>query len=96
MYQIAASQAFLRCVFLGASVVGKPGQGNGEFQTPHGLSVDPRVERPVLTVADRGNRRIQTFTLDSNPLKTMKDEEHMRMPLQLPYAWPVDSVRRSG
>ena len=60
--------------------VGKPGQGDGEFQTPHGLWVDSRGGTPLLTVADRGNRRIQIFTLDGAHLKTIKDEEHMRMP----------------
>jgi sugar lactone lactonase YvrE len=64
--------------FLGE--VGKPGQGDGEFQTPHGLWVDPRGKTPVLAVADRGNRRIQTFTLDGSHLKTIKDEQQMRMP----------------
>ena len=64
--------------FLGE--VGKPGPGDGEFQTPHGLWVDPRGEKPLLTVADRGNKRIQTFMLDGTHLQTIKDEEHMRMP----------------
>src|SRR5205085_1923966 len=59
--------------------VGKRGQGDGEFQTPHGLWVDDRGKTPILTVADRGNRRIQTFTLDGTHLKTLKDEEHVRM-----------------
>jgi len=60
--------------------VGKRGQSDGEFQTPHGLWVDERGKTPILTVADRGNRRIQTFTLDGTHLKTLKDEEHVRMP----------------
>ena len=34
----------------------------------------------MLTVADRGNRRIQTFSLDGSHLKTIQDEDHMRMP----------------
>ena len=62
------------------SEVGKPGAGDGEFHTPHGLWVDPRGETPLLTVADRGNRRIQTFTLEGGHLKTLKDEKLMRMP----------------
>jgi hypothetical protein len=64
----------------GVSKVGKPGQGDGEFQTPHGLWVDPRGDTPILTVADRGNRRIHTFTLKGAHLKTIKNEEHIRMP----------------
>jgi hypothetical protein len=34
----------------------------------------------VLVVADRGNRRIQTFSLDGGHLRTIKDEAHLRMP----------------
>jgi hypothetical protein len=68
----------LEGVFLGE--VGKPGHGEAEFDTPHGLWIDARGEKPVLTVADRGNRRIQTFALDGVHLRTIKDEERMRMP----------------
>ena len=62
--------------FLGE--VAKPGEGDGELQTPHGLWIDPRGEKPLLTVADRGNRRIQTFTLEGAHLRTIKNE--VRMP----------------
>jgi hypothetical protein len=65
-------------VFLGE--IGRPGKADGEFETPHGLWVDTRGTEPVLVVADRGNRRIQTFTLDGTHLRTIKDEAHMRMP----------------
>jgi hypothetical protein len=64
--------------FLGE--VGQPGHGDGEFETPHGLWIDPRGEKPVLAVADRGNRRIQTFSLDGSHLRTIKDESRLRMP----------------
>jgi hypothetical protein len=64
--------------FLGE--VGKPGRGDGELDTPHGLWLDTRGEKPLLVVADRGNRRIQTFTLDGAHLRTIKDEAHLRMP----------------
>jgi hypothetical protein len=64
--------------FLGE--IGKPGHGDGEIDNPHGQWVDPRGETPVLVIADRGNRRIQTFTLDGAHLKTVKDEAHLRMP----------------
>jgi hypothetical protein len=65
-------------VFLGE--IGKPGAGDGEFATPHGLWIDTRGAEPVLVVADRGNHRIQTFTLEGKHLRTVKDEEHMRLP----------------
>jgi hypothetical protein len=64
--------------FLGE--IGRPGRGDGEFDTPHGLWVDARGTEPVLLVADRGNRRIQTFGLDGGHLATLKDEAHLRMP----------------
>ena len=60
--------------------VGQPGREDGEFDTPHGLFVDRRAAGPVLVVADRGNRRLQTFTLDGKHLKTIKNEARLRMP----------------
>jgi DNA-binding beta-propeller fold protein YncE len=40
---------------------GKKGSGPGEFDTPHGLVLDPQGR---LLVADRGNSRIQVFDQD--------------------------------
>ena len=40
---------------------GKKGSGPGEFDTPHGLVLDPQGH---LLVADRGNSRIQVFDQD--------------------------------
>jgi hypothetical protein len=64
--------------FLGE--IGRPGHGDGEFDTPHGLFVDTRGEQPRLVIADRGNRRVQTFSLDGAHLQTIKDDSHIRMP----------------
>jgi len=50
---------------------GKLGKEPGEFHCPHGLMVDLRGKSPVLLVADRGNRRIQTLNLDGQPLGTV-------------------------
>lgn len=46
------------------------GLGNqpGQLSTPHGVFVDTRGAEPGLIVADRENRRIQTFTLDGKHL----------------------------
>jgi hypothetical protein len=60
--------------------VGQPGHGDGEFDTPHGLFVDTRGEQPRLVIADRGNRRVQTFSLDGAHLQTIKDDSRLRMP----------------
>jgi hypothetical protein len=40
------------------------GNGDGQLDCPHGLWVDTRAEPPLLVVADRGNRRLQRFTLE--------------------------------
>jgi hypothetical protein len=42
---------------------GGKGTGKGELDCPHGLIVDERGSSPVLLVADRSNKRLQTFTL---------------------------------
>jgi hypothetical protein len=64
--------------FLGE--IAKPGHADAELDNPHGQWVDPRGDKPLLVIADRGNRRIQTFTLDGAHLKTIKDETRLRMP----------------
>ncbi len=43
---------------------GGPGKEAGQLSCPHGLIVDTRGKTPILLVADRGNARLQTFTLD--------------------------------
>jgi hypothetical protein len=60
--------------------IGRPGHGDGEFDTPHGQWVDTRGPEPVLVVADRGNRRLQTFTPEGRHLRTISNEPSLRMP----------------
>ena len=43
---------------------GGKGKEAGQLDCPHGIAVDLRSGKPILTVADRGNARIQRFTLD--------------------------------
>jgi hypothetical protein len=43
---------------------GGKGKEPGRLDCPHGIAIDARAAQPVLTVADRGNHRIQNFTLD--------------------------------
>jgi len=64
--------------FLGE--VGAPGHGDGEFDTPHGLYLDGRGKESVLVIADRGNRRLQTFDLSGKHLRTVKDDPRLRLP----------------
>jgi hypothetical protein len=48
---------------------GGKGKEPGQLDCPHGLTVDTRnAHAPILMVADRSNRRIQTFTLDGQHL----------------------------
>jgi len=42
---------------------GGKGKDPEQLDCPHGLAVDMRGESPVLVVADRGNNRLQRFTL---------------------------------
>src|SRR5580704_16343460 len=39
------------------------GKDPGKLDCPHGIAVDMRTGSPILTIADRGNNRIQRFTL---------------------------------
>jgi hypothetical protein len=43
---------------------GGPGKEAGQLSCPHGIFVDMRGPDPILTVADRSNKRLQRFTLD--------------------------------
>jgi hypothetical protein len=48
---------------------GEPGQGPGEFNTPHSIAADAQDH---IYVADRGNRRIQVFDHDGKFLREIK------------------------
>jgi len=60
------------------STIGEPGARAGELACPHGLWLDERGEEPLLAVADRGNRRIQYFSLDGKHVSFVTDG--MRQP----------------
>lgn len=64
--------------FLGE--IARSGTGDGELKSPHGQWVDTRGRDPVLVIADRGNRRLQTFTLEGRHLRTIQHGEDLRMP----------------
>jgi hypothetical protein len=64
--------------FLGE--VGRPGHADGEFDTPHGLFIDARGKEPLLVIADRGNRRVQTFSSSGEHLKTVQQDPKLRLP----------------
>lgn len=53
---------------------GGVGSEHGKLNCPHGIWVDTRRPTPVLLVADRGNFRIQSFSLDGKPLGFVTEE----------------------
>jgi hypothetical protein len=56
------------------SCFGGPGEGEGKFNTPHGLWVDTRSDgEPTLVVTDRANNRVQVLSLAGEHLRTMPD-----------------------
>jgi len=48
--------------------LGTPGIGPGQFDCPHGISLEGSPESPLLCVADRGNGRVQWLDLRGRPL----------------------------
>ena len=52
------------------------GQGSepGRLNCPHGISVDLRGSEPEIYVADRGNNRIQVFTLEGQHKRFILDD----------------------
>ncbi|RAP76920.1 6-bladed beta-propeller [Paenibacillus montanisoli] len=61
------------------------GQGSepGQMNCPHGISIDLRGNEPEIYVADRGNNRIQVFTLDGQHKRFIVDD--MDMPCSFYY-----------
>ncbi len=54
------------------SAFGAHGEGDGQFNLPHGLWVDARPGRePSVAVADRVNARLQWFDLEGKHLETL-------------------------
>ncbi len=56
---------------------------------PQGIGVDTRGKTPILTVADRGNARIQRFQLDGTPLDFV---DGTKMPCNFHYFRNGDTV----
>jgi sugar lactone lactonase YvrE len=48
---------------------GGPGKEAGQLNCPHGIILDDRGAAPILAVADRGNNRIQNFTLEGKHIE---------------------------
>ncbi|WP_246320224.1 hypothetical protein [Paenibacillus qinlingensis] len=56
---------------------GGKGSELGQFKCPHGISIDLRRSEPEIYVADRGNHRIQVFTLDGLFIRSLDDDLDM-------------------
>ncbi|MDG2381693.1 MAG: peptidase [Pirellulaceae bacterium] len=55
------------------SCFGGPGEGQGKFNTPHGLWIDDRGQGdPTLVVTDRAHHTVQLLDLDGNHLQTLE------------------------
>lgn len=57
---------------------GGKGKEIGKLACPHGISVNLRGAEPELYVADRGNHRIQVFSMEGKPKRVI--DENMDMP----------------
>jgi hypothetical protein len=57
---------------------GGPGSEPGKLNNPHGIWVDTRAKTPAVVVADRGNKRLQIFSLDGLHAGFVTDD--MRLP----------------
>ena len=55
------------------SKFGGPGEGNGRFNTPHGIWLDQRGggNEPPVVVCDRANNTVQILTLEGTHLQTL-------------------------
>src|SRR5215831_1329461 len=47
------------------------GKGDDQLDCPHGLWVDLRGDKSLLVVTDRGNSRLQRFTLEGKPVDSI-------------------------
>lgn len=53
------------------------GKGDDQVDCPHGLWIDTRAEMPVLVVTDRGNSRLQRFTLEGKHIDSISGTSKM-------------------
>jgi hypothetical protein len=54
------------------SCFGGPGDGDGKFDTPHGLWIDDRGDKPLLVVTDRAHHTLQYLHLDGTHVRTQE------------------------
>jgi len=62
------------------SCFGGPGNGQGKFDTPHGIWIDNRPGRePAIVICDRAHHTLQYLTLDGQYIETLEG-----------YGWPAN------
>jgi len=66
------------------SSFGGKGSGEGQLDNPHGIKVDTRGPQPLVLVSDRGNSRLQYFTLDGKHVRFVQGD--LRKPCTT-YQW---------
>ena len=55
------------------SKFGGPGQGEGKFETPHGIWIDQRLDRQErVVICDRAHHTLQYLTLDGEYIETLR------------------------
>ena len=57
---------------------GGKGSADGQLSNPHGIMMDTRSGRELVLVSDRGNRRLQYFSLDGKFVRAVPNE--LRLP----------------
>lgn len=56
---------------------GGPGAEEGQLNNPHGIMIDTRGEQELVLVSDRGNHRLQYFTLAGEFVRQVDWEQRM-------------------
>ena len=59
------------------------GNGEGQLDCSHGLTLDLRYAQPLLLICDRENRRLCHFDLDGKYVRTVT--QHLRRPCQISF-----------
>ena len=59
------------------------GNGEGQLDCSHGLTLDLRYAQPLLLICDRENRRLCHFDLDGKYVRTVT--QHLRRPCQVSF-----------
>jgi len=62
---------------------GGPGKEEGKFSTCHGIALDTRLDKPLLFICNRENRRVEYWDLDGNFVKIIRND--LRRPSKISF-----------